>query len=180
MDKTKCGHQLEMVNTRSGFIITEICHKCSLITTYFSSEEHPPLEEYRDGEHFWNVMSSSQSVQFDLRCRLCKTQVSFDELSALMLCTSCKKDCKVFELLERGQGHSVWVYVAFGFKPYKDKRQLTGEKLGILEDYFNMKRKSTKSSIKIVSHELIYDEDSCMGGFIMDEFLLSLDAPANK
>lgn len=43
-----------------------------------------------------------------------------------------------------------------------------------------MKRKSTKSSIKIVSHELIYDEDSCMGGFIMDEFLLSLDAPANK
>jgi len=180
MGTNKCSHQWEMVNTCSGFIVTETCHKCNLVNTYFSKEEHPPLEEYRDGEHFWNVMSSSQSVRFDLKCKLCESLVTFDELSALMLCTGCIKDCKVYNYLERSPGHSVWVYVAFGFKPYKDKQQLSSEKLGVLEDYFNLKRRSTKSSIKIVSHKLIDDEDICKGGFIMDEFLLSLEAPGNK
>ncbi|MBN1388151.1 MAG: hypothetical protein JW965_06870 [Bacteroidales bacterium] len=180
MNTSECAHQWEMVNTQSGFIVTETCHKCNLVTTYFSREEHPPLEEYRDGEHFWNIMASSQSVSFDLRCKLCNTLVSFDELSSLMLCTGCDKDCKVFKLLKRDPGHSVWVYVAFGFKPYKDKQQLSKEKLKILEDYFNAKRRSTKSSIKIVSFEMIDDLDSCKGGFIMDEFLLSLAGPTTK
>ena len=178
MGTTNCVHQWEMVNAQSGVIITEVCHKCNLLASYFSMEDHPPLEEYRNGDHFWNVMASSQSVRFDLKCSLCDSLISFDELSTLMLCTGCRKDCKVYDLLERGSGFSVWVYVAFGFKPYKDKKQLSKEKIGILEDYFNMKRRSTKSSIKIVSHDLIDDEESCKGGFIMDEFLLSLDAPA--
>ena len=180
MNTSKCAHEWEMVNAQPGFIVTETCHKCDLVTTYFSMEENPPLEEYRDGEHFWNVMASSQSVRFDLKCKLCDTLVSYDELSSLMLCTGCKKDCKVFSLLERSPGHSVWVYVAFGFKPYKEKQQLSKEKLRILEDYFNAKRRSAKSSIKIVSHEMIDDQDSCLGGFIMDEFLLSLEAPSQK
>lgn len=177
MNTSKCAHQWEMVNAQPGFIVTETCHKCDLVTTYFSREEHPPLEEYRDGEHFWNVMASSQSVRFDLRCKLCNELVSYDELSSLMLCTGCQKDCKVFKLLKRDPGHSIWVYVAFGFKPYNEKPQLSNEKLSILEDYFNMKRRSAKSSIKIVSFKMIDDLDHCLGGFIMDEFLLSLAAP---
>jgi len=180
MHTNQCDHQWEMVNAQPGFIITEICHKCNLVTTHFSKEENPPLEEYRDGEHFWNVMASAQSVSFNLQCKLCKSLISFEELSSLMLCTGCKTDCKVFKLLKRSSDHSVWVYVAFGFKPYKDKMQLSKEKLKILEDYFNMKRRSTKSSIKIVSFEMIDDLDSCSGGFIMDEFLLSLEAPKQK
>ena len=180
MHTTECHHQWEMVNAQPGFILTETCHKCSLTTTYFSSEENPPLEEYRDGEHFWNVTASAQSIRFDLKCKLCNFLVNFDELSSLMLCTGCQKDCRVYKLLDRRPGHSVWVYVAFGFKPYSEKQQLSREKISILEDYFNAKRQSTKSSIKIVSHELIDDLDSCTGGFIMDEFLLSLAGPGMK
>jgi hypothetical protein len=174
MQSSACAHQWEMVNAYSGFITTEICHKCKLVSTYFSQEESPPLEEYKDGEHFWNVMSTVQSIKFDLQCKLCNTQVSLAELSSLMLCTGCNKDCRVFKLMDRSQGNSVWVYVAFGFKPYKDKVQLSKEKLGILQDYFNQRRMSSKSSIKIVSHDMIDDLDSCTGGFIEDEYLLAL------
>jgi hypothetical protein len=180
MQNTKCTHQWEMVNACPGFILTETCHKCNLITTYFSKEDNPPLEEYKDGEHFWNVMTSAQSVRFDLECKLCKSLVSFDELYSLMLCTGCKTDCKVFDLLERVPGRSVWVYVAFGFKPFQDKLQLSDEKISILEDYFNIRRRSSKSSIRIVSHDMIDDLDSCTGGFIMDELLLSLAPPSTK
>ena len=180
MQTQKCIHQWEMVNTCPGFILTETCHKCNLVSTYFSREDNPPLEEYRDGDHFWNVMTSAQSVRFDLKCKLCNTLVTFDELSSLMLCTGCKTDCDVYKLLQKYSGERTWIYVAFGFKPFSDKTKLSNEKIAILEDYFNKRRKSSKSSIKIVPYEMINDPDSCTGEFIMDTSMLSLTAPDTK
>lgn len=177
MQTQQCAHQWEMVNTWPGFILTETCHKCSLVSTYFSREDNPPLEEYRDGEHFWNVMCNAQSIRFDLKCRSCNTLVTYDELSSLMLCTDCKTDCKVSGLLKKYSEENIWIYVAFGFRPFPEKKQLSDEKITILEDYFNQRRKSSGSSIKIVSYEMIDDLDSCTGEFIMDTSLLSLTAP---
>lgn len=180
MQTQKCKHQWEMVNTNPGFILTEACHKCSKVSTYFSREDNPPFEEYRDGEHFWNVMASAQSVRFDLKCKLCNTLVTFDELSSLMLCTGCKKDCDVYRLMEKYSGKRIWFYVAFGFKPYADKLMLSDEKIKILEDYYNQRRDSTNSSIKIVSFEMIDDPDSCAGEFIIDSSMLLLAPPEKK
>lgn len=180
MQTQKCNHQWEMVNTCPGFILTETCHKCSLVSTYFSSEDNPPFEEYRDGEHFWNVMASSQTVRFDLRCGLCNTHVTFDELSSLMLCTGCKTECEVDKLLRKYSDERIGLYVAFGFKPISDKTQLSDEKIGILEDFYNQRRRSSKSSIKIVSQKLIDDPESCTGEFIIDRSMLSLTPPEKK
>ena len=48
----KCSHQWEMANVSYGFIITEKCFHCEKIATYFTFEQKPPLEEYREGEIF--------------------------------------------------------------------------------------------------------------------------------
>jgi hypothetical protein len=69
-----------------------------------------------------------------------------------------------------------WIYVAFGYLPIDEKKQLTQEKIEILEEYFNQRRTSTKSKIKIVSHELIGDITNCYGEVIMDTNLLTLTA----
>jgi len=56
MQEEKCSHQWTMTNVQTGFIITENCYKCDKTSTYFCLEEKPPLEEYREGDHFWNVI----------------------------------------------------------------------------------------------------------------------------
>ena len=71
MQEEKCAHTCEMVNVDYGFVITEKCYNCDKISTYFSLESRPPLEEYREGDHFWNVMESAQSFRFDLKCTKC-------------------------------------------------------------------------------------------------------------
>ena len=69
MTAIECIHNWQMINVAYGFIITEKCSKCNDISTYFTFEDRPPLEEYREGDHFWNVMESAQSFHFDLQCR---------------------------------------------------------------------------------------------------------------
>ncbi|MCK4942949.1 MAG: hypothetical protein KAS65_05195, partial [Candidatus Aminicenantes bacterium] len=87
MQEEKCAHTCEMVNVDYGFVITEKCYNCDKISTYFSLESRPPLEEYREGDHFWNVMESAQSFRFDLKCTKCGKVEKFDNLMGLMMCT---------------------------------------------------------------------------------------------
>lgn len=102
----------EMVNVRYGFIITEQCSDTKQVITYFSENE-PPLEEYRDGDHFWNVMETAQSISFDLQCKECGKIETFNELMGLMMCTGCIEDCQVNRLMIEPQPERTWVYVAF-------------------------------------------------------------------
>ncbi len=180
MQNPTCKHQWEMVNIRPGYILTETCHKCQLVSSYFSFEDYPPFEEYKDGEHFWNVMDSVQSVSFDLRCKECNILVSFNELSSLMLCTGCRDDCRVNDLILEYSSQNIALYVAFGFKPVNEKKQLSPEQISVLEDYYNQIRKSSGTSIRIVSFDMIDDLDSCTGEYIMDRHLLSLTPIENK
>ena len=87
MIKETCAHIWEMTNVQSGFIISEKCFHCKKISTYFSMEDKPPFEEYREENHFWNVMGSDQTIRFDLKCTVCGKIVQFGELSGLSLCT---------------------------------------------------------------------------------------------
>lgn len=180
MQNPSCKHQWEMVNIRPGYILTETCHKCQLVSSYFSFEDYPPFEEYKDGEHFWNVMDSAQSVSFDLICKECNTLVSFNELSSLMLCTGCREDCRVNDLLLEYSSQNTALYVAFGFKPVNEKKQLSTDQIQVLEDYYNQIRKSSGTSIKIVPSDIINDMDLCEGEHIMDRYLLSLTPIQNK
>jgi hypothetical protein len=67
-----------------------------------------------------------------------------------------------------------WIYVAFGFLPKDEVEQLTQEKISILEDYFNQRRKSSSSKIKIVSSDLISEIKNCYSHLIKDVGMLDL------
>lgn len=176
MQEKKCSHQWTMVDIQTGFIITENCFKCDKTSTYFSFEEKPPLEEYREGEHFWNVMESAQTIRFDLECSRCKTMVSFNELSGLMMCTGCDENCKVDHLRKELEKEHTWVYVAFGFLPLKEVRRLSRKKISVLEQYFNQRRKSSKSKIRIVSYDMVDNIRNCYAEVIRDIGMLNLKA----
>jgi len=174
MQEESCTHHWDMINIRPGFIITEKCFHCSKISTYFSFEERPPLEEYREGDHFWNVVESAQSIRFDLMCGKCGTLVEFEELSGLLMCTGCDENCKADKLRNELAKKRIWVYVAFGFLPIGERTQPGEEKISILEDYFNQRRKSSSSKIKIISNEMIDNISTCYAEVIKDVGMLSL------
>ena len=180
MQEKTCMHTWEMINIQSGYIITENCFRCHKTSTYFSAGEWPPLEEYREGEHFWNVMEVAQSIRFDLKCMVCGEVVQFGELAGLMMCTGCDEKCQIDHLMKELEKSRTWVYVAFGFFPVDERKQLSLEKLTILEEYFNQRRKSSFSSVKIVGSEMINDIARCFAEMIKDVDMLSLTAPENE
>lgn len=180
MQEEKFSHQWEMVNKEYGFITTERCFHCDKIVTYFSNEDKPPLEEYREGEHFWNVMETAQSVRFDLKCSKCGTLVELAKLMGLMMCTGCDERCEVDALMKKLEPERTWIYVAFGYLPIDEVKQLSGEEISVLEEYFNQRRKSSKSRIKIVSHELVKNYATCYAEVIRDLDLLSLTPQEGK
>ena len=179
MQEVKCSHLWEMVNVRYGFVITEQCSDSKEVMTYFSDDE-PPLEEYRDGDHFWNVMETAQSVRFELKCGKCGKVEPLDELMGLMMCTGCIEDCDVNREMKKLEAERTWVYVAFGFLPVEKRKQLTPEKIGVVEEYFNQRRKSKTSRIKIVGQEMVKSYATCYAEVIRDLDLLSLTPPEKK
>lgn len=174
MENINCNHSWTIVNVQTGFIITEKCIQCNKISTYFCAEDKPPLEEHREGDHFWNTMETAQSIQFDLECIHCNTIVTFKELAGLMLCTGCDEICEVEKLREKLEKQQIWIYVACGFLPINEVTPLTQEKISILEDYFNQRRRSSKSKIRIVSYEMVDNLKNCYGEIIKDVGMLDL------
>ncbi len=174
MIQQETSHTWEMVNVVPGFIITEKCFHCEKISTYFSNEDRPPFEEYREDQHFWNVMESAQSISFDLTCTTCGSFIQYKELLGMMMCTGCDENCEVDRIRRTLEPELTWIYVAFGFLPIKERKQLSPEQFAILEEYYNQRRKSSRSKIKIVSHELIKNISTCYAEVIKDVDMLSL------
>lgn len=180
MQEQTCKHLWEMTNIQPGFIVTEKCFECSKISMYFTFEERPPMEESRDGEHFMNVMESAQSFRFDLKCSKCSTLIQYKEFLGLKMCTGCDDKCKVDKLLKKFEKKRIWVYVAFGFLSVNERKQMNREKISILEEYFNQRRKSSGSGIKIVSYEKIENIALCYAEVIKDVDMLSLTPHEKK
>lgn len=180
MQNDNCSHMWEMTNIVYGHIITEKCFHCDKISTYFMVDLKPSLEEYREGEHFWNVMETAQSIRFDLRCPTCGLVEQFDDLMGLMMCTGCDEKCEVDVLRKKLEPEKTWIYVAFGFLPADERKQLSPEKIAILENYFNSRRKTSKSRIKIVSDEMVKSLATCYAEVIKDVDMLSLTPPEGE
>ncbi|MBN2347165.1 MAG: hypothetical protein JXO51_12350 [Candidatus Aminicenantes bacterium] len=177
MKAKECAHTWDMAHVAYGYIITEKCSKCQIISTYFTFEDRPPLEEYREGDHFWNVVESAQSFRFDFKCRTCGQVVKFDELMGLLMCTGCDRNCRVAQLQASLEKEKTWIYVAFGFLPKDKHPQLPEEKIAMLEDFFNRRRNTTASRIKILSQDLVADYALCYGKVIKDVNMLCLTLP---
>jgi hypothetical protein len=181
MKMDKCRHEWEMTNIQYGFVLFERCFHCSTLRTYFSPEGYASVgEEYREGEHFYNILEKAQTLHFDLRCQKCDKLVTFKDLMGLLYCTGCLPDCEVEKMQKKLEAGKTWVIVAFGHLPEAIEKPVSPQKLDILTDYFNQRRDTSRSRIKIVSNSLITDISLCRGEFIHDVGMLSQEPPRER
>lgn len=176
-----CQHLWEMTNVQFGFVVFEKCFHCGGLRTYFSAENVPILgDKYREGDCFWSRVENAQSFRFDLQCKRCNHLEKFDDIMGLLHCTGCLPECKVDILRIRYEAEKTWILVAFGFLSKEETRPIPEYKLDVLSDYFNQRRDTSRSRIKIVSFDLIEDVSHCRGDFIHDVGMLSLEPPKER
>lgn len=168
MRKDKCAHIWEMTNVTSGLIVIKKCFQCGKVSTCFAFHNEPPLEECYEEKHFWNFMEGDEAFHFDLRCTKCATTVEFGELVGLMACTGCDEKCEVDMLRRKLEPEGIQICIALGRRPVEERKQLTKEKISILQDYFDQQGESLKSKMKVVSHELVRSIDNCYAEVVKD------------
>jgi protein-arginine kinase activator protein McsA len=177
MAQESCNHEWKMINVHLGYVVTEKCYHCSNERNYFTLEDNPPFEEYREGVHLWNIMGTSQTKRFDLVCEKCNQAVKLQELYGLMMCTGCDKECPAGKLQASLEPERTWVYVAFGFLPLNERKQLSKEQIKVIEEYFNQGLANSRSKIKIVPQSMVRDMNNCYGLVIKDDYMLDLEVP---
>ncbi len=174
----ECQHQWEMTNIQFGFVVFEKCFHCNQLRTYFSAEHTSLLgDKYREGDHYWSRVENAQSFRFDLQCTQCNRLEKFDDLMGLLHCTGCLPDCEIEALRKKYEAERTWILVAFGFLPRAKTEPIPPDKLDALTDYFNQRRDTSRSRIKIVPFNLIGDLSRCKGDFVHDVGMLSTEPP---
>lgn len=177
----ECQHQWDMISIQFGFVVFEKCFHCNSLRTYFSVEDPPVVgDKYREGDHYWTGVERAQSFRFDLQCSRCNRIEKFNDLMGLLHCTSCLPDCELEILRRKYEAERTWILVAFGFFPEAITEPIPPYKLDLLTDYFNQKRDTSRSRIKIVPFNLIKDLSRCEGDFIHDVGMLSLEPPKDR
>ncbi len=174
----ECMHQWVMTNTQFGFVVFEKCSHCQVVRSYYSNQD--TWDDYLEAEHHWSIVENAQTFRFDLECSNCGQYVALDDLSGLLYCTSCLEDCEVEIQRKRYEAAKTWVLVGFGFLPESKSKPLSGLKLQILSDYFNQRRDTSRSTIRIIPNSLITNISLCRGEFIHDVGMLSLEPPGER
>lgn len=175
---SECRHRWEMANIQFGFVVFEKCSHCNNLRTYFSVDD--TWDEYREGDCLWSIVENAQTFRFDLKCRECNHVEKFTDLMGLLYCTSCLPDCEAEILRKKYEAEKTWILVAFGFLPQALTKPIEERKLDILTDYFNQRRDTSRSKIKIISFSLISDVSRCRGEFIHDVGMLSQEPEERK
>lgn len=174
----ECAHHWEMTNRQFGFVVFERCSDCQVVRSYYSDQD--TWDDYMEGEHHWSIVENAQTFRFDLRCSRCREYVPLDRLLGLMYCTSCLEDCDVEILQKRYKKDKTWVLVGFGELPESLTKPLPEDMLQVLADYFNQRRDTSRSRIKILPNSLITQISRCRGEFIHDVGMLSLEPPGER
>jgi len=174
----ECRHRWEMTNIQFGFTVFERCSHCQNVRTYYSSRD--TWDEYREDLCVWGIVENAQTFRFDLRCSECNRFESFEDLLGLLYCTGCMADCKVEIIRKECQENGVFLLVAFGYLPEAGERPVPHDKLQILTDYFNARRNTARSTIRIVWFDLIESLAQCRGEFIHDVGMFSLEPPEER
>ena len=165
-----CQHAWKMTNTQLGFTVFEQCAHCQRVRSYYSEQD--TWDEYREGDCTWRIVENAQSLRFDLECVRCRRQVTYGELRGLLYCTSCMEDCEVERVRKRLEADRTMILVAM---PHDRSLPVAQAKLDILTDYFNQRRDTSRSKVKIIAYDLIKTISLCRGEFIRDTGMLTLE-----
>jgi len=167
--KASCRHRWAMTSVRNGYLVVEGCFHCRQRTSFFSGEPVPPQDDYREGDHFWSYLGSSQASKFDLRCEGCSREVPLDDVMALMLCMRCDPGCGVYKAGSGGEGEKTWVYVALcADTSHASRRCVSAPGIKALNEYFNRGNQDGHRKIIVVSCERRKNVDTCEGVVLAD------------
>jgi hypothetical protein len=164
-----CSHHWTIVNHRGGFLVVEGCFHCRSRISFFSEEPVPPVDDYREGDHFWSHLGNFQASKFDLRCEKCGAEVKLRDVTALMLCMKCNPDCGVYKAGAGSENRKAWVYTALcANTSHATGACVSAEGIEALNEYFNQGLHDPSKKILIVPCRLRPDVDTCEGVVLAD------------
>ncbi len=168
--RNACHHDWAMDNVRSGYLVVEGCFHCRNRISFFSGEPVPPQDDYREGDHFWSYLGSSQASKFDLKCKNCSQEISLKDVMALMLCMRCDPECGVYKAgSAEEKGPKTWVYVALCANTSHASGQCISDAgIKALNEYFSRGIQDPKKKIIVVPCETRKNVDSCEGVVLAD------------
>jgi hypothetical protein len=170
-----CSHRWALVNLRSGFLVVEGCFHCRSRISFFSEEPVPPVDDYREGDHFWSHLGSFQASKFDLRCEKCGAEIPLPDVHALMLCLKCNPDCGVYQAGEEAGGRGTWAYAALcANTSHTGGACVSDEGVRALNAYFNQDLHDPAKKIVIVPCRRRQAVDTCEGVVLADVGLTDL------
>jgi len=163
-----CTHQWNMCHVRHGYLVVESCFECGGRRSFFSTEPAPPVDEYREGQHFWSWVADFQSVKFDLACRACGFTIDLDDVNGVMLSECTDAGCAVGALVKQ-QGPANFVYVALcPDSTHAAGRCVSPEGIEALTQYFNQNLGALDRKILVVPCKMCDSIDRCRGTIIAD------------
>jgi hypothetical protein len=175
MNDMLCHHKWSMHNIRNGYLIIEGCFVCKGRISYFSEEPVPPIDDYREGDHFWSHMGSFQASKFDLKCQECGKVVVLGDVMALMLCMNCDPECGIFEIGASEKDLKTWVYVALcADTTHATQKCITEAGIQALNEYFNYQLKDPGKKIIVTPCLHRKSADTCQGIVLADVGLTEL------
>jgi len=175
MTKASCRHRWKMTNLHGGYLVIEGCFHCRQRISQFSEEPAPPIDAYREGEHFWSHLGNSQASKFDLVCEKCGETVRLRDVMATMLCMKCDPACGVYQAAERDGGKKTWVYVALcSNTSHAGEACVAAAGIRALNEYFNQDLHDPEKKIIVVACSLRRSVDTCQGVVLADAGLTDL------
>ena len=168
-----CQHKWQMAGVKDGFIVTEKCYHCNGLRTFFSFEETPPKEEYREDSHYWEYAGSAQSIKFSLKCGACGEVVTFEDLMGLMQCAGCDAACHINIISRICEGQNIWVYGGLSYQSGAEV-DLPAEKLEAVTAYFTSRLRTPGKKILVLPGSLRKNPETCRGDILKDVGMLSL------
>lgn len=168
------SHRWQMANMRPGYLVLEGCFECGARTSFFTPEPVRPIDEYREGQHFWIYQGSFQAVKFHLECPACGKRVDLDDMTALMLSTCRDAGCAVAQLNAR-QGEGSTVYVALcADSGHASGHCVSADGIDALNEYFNQEIEDPGRKVTVVPCKLCNNVDTCAGIIIADAGLTEI------
>ena len=169
-----CKHKWEMADIRYGYFVVEGCPKCGGRISFFSEEPVAPVEEYREGDHFWIYLGSSQSIKFNLKCTKCERLINLNDMMGLMISTCNDPECKVAQIrINEGQGTTVYVALCSD-SSHPSVKCVSVKGIKALNEYFNQNIKTSGKKIVIVPCDKCCKFDRCEGIIIADKGLTDM------
>jgi hypothetical protein len=168
-----CVHAWSMTAVRSGYLVFEGCYHCGARLSYFSTEAVAPMDEYAEGDHFWEYLASYQAVNFNLACKHCGERVDLQDMTGLMLSLCEDPHCDVGSLaLELGKKASVYVALCANTS-HESGTCVSDRGVAALTQYFNQRRSGARK-IVVVPCRMCDRIDCCRGVVLADAGLTDI------